>query len=713
MPFQDFAQTLPGVVAVALLPGFALATLLAPAWRGWQRLAMAPGLSAGFIGLYGLALHDVHIPFEPVTVLPVLVLLGVAALLRWRRREPRPAAEHPWWLPIPALLVGVTGAAVFAWALHGQVLPPDWDTPTHASVVNAIVRTHDVLPLFPIPLEGSEFVRARPGFEATAALVSWLGAPSPASAMGPIIAATLVVLPLSLTFLTLEATGSVALAAVVPFFAIGLIFPAGQAIIGRFPEVVDSTLIVPFIVASLRVIRGRSTRDNAILLGAVTASIWVIHGLEAITALVVACGLLAAALVNSLRASPRTGLIRLGIALAAALAGAVVVTAVTRVPQVHPYTAYEPAQVVVSTVHMPLKPHHILVLIAQTDLLGPAALVLYCIGAIAMLIRRRMLWVLVAQVLLFLIMADDLYLHYLHRIWTSIYPWGDTDRVLGIEYWLIPLVLAFGLFAVGDLIRSLARTRRLWVGVITAVIGLGAIAYVARRPLEQAWMNFWEPNTVVLYPLGVFNQMAAFRQWFVPLAVVAIVVVVACVAAVRRVSVPDVLRDRIGPVAQRLDGAGAALGVLLVVAVVIGAATELDVYKNEVATRSLITPADLSVLSSMSKTLPKGTIVLTNGGDDAGMWMAGLTDLDPLVPNGYSFGALDIPFETALANACTDPATAEAAVAHADAVFVGSLRIASPLYPWNVNCIARLPNLRLIASAPWGGTTAAGFTVVK
>jgi hypothetical protein len=459
--------------------------------------------------------------------------------------------------------------------------------------------------------------------------------------------------------------------------------------------------------------RGRSTRDNAILLVAIMASIWVIHGLEAVTALVVACGLLGAALLKTVRASPRTGFIRLGIAIGAAAAGAVVVTVLTRIPHVPPVTRTQPPQFVLSTTHMPLKPHHILVLIAQTDLLGPAALVLYCIGAIAMLIRRRMLWVLVAQVLLFLIMADDLYLHYLHRIWNSIYPWGDTDRVLGIEYWLIPLVLAFGLFAVGDLIRSLARTRRLWVGVVTAVIGLGAIAYVARRPLEQAWTNFWEPNTVVLYPLGVFNQMAAFRQWFVPLAVVVVVVVVACVAAVRRVSVPDVLRDRIGPVAQRLDGAGAALGVLLVVAVVIGAATELDVYKNEVATRSLVTPADLSVLSSMSKTLPKGTLVLTNGGDDAGMWMAGLTDLDPLVPNGYSFGALDIPFETALANACTDPATAEAAVAQADAVFVGSLRIAAPLYSWNVNCIARLPNLRLIASAPWGGTMAAGFTVIK
>jgi hypothetical protein len=713
LPLQDFAQTLPGVVAAAFLPGFALATLLAPTWRTWQRLVMAPGLSAGVIGTYGLVLHDIHIPFEPISVLPALLVLGIAALWRWRRTEPKAAPAHPWWLPIPALAVGAVGAATFAWALHSQVLPPDWDSPAHASVVNAIVRTHDVLPLFPIPLEGSDFVRARPGFEAMAAVVSWLGAPSPASAMAPIITATLVVLPLSLTFLTLEATDSVALAAVVPFFAIGLIFPAGQAIIGRFPEIVDSTLIVPFIVAMLRVIRGRSTRENAILLSAITASIWVIHGLEAITALLIACGLLAAAAVKSVRSATRAGLIQLLIALVAAVAGAAVVTVLTRIPHLPPATHTEPASFVLSTAHQALKPHHILVLIAQTDLLGPVALALYCVGAIAMLIRRRMLWVLVAQVLLFLIMADDLYLHYLHRLWTVIYPWGDTDRVLGIQYWLIPLVLAFGLFAIWDLMRSLSRTRRAWVVVSVAPIALAAIAYLARRPLEQFWTKFWEPNSVVLYPLGVFNQMANFRHWFLTIGVVAIVVVVAWVAAIRRVGVPGIVRDRIGVVAQRLDGAGAALGVLALIAVVVGATTELGVYTNEVATRSLVTPADLTVLASMSKTLPKGALVLTNGGNDAGMWMAGLTDLNPLVPNGYSYGSLDVPFETALANACTDPVTAQAAVAHVDAVFVGSLRIASPLYPWNVNCIAGLSNLRLIASAPWNGTIAAGFAVVK
>ncbi|MFZ2034416.1 MAG: DUF6541 family protein, partial [Candidatus Dormiibacterota bacterium] len=332
MSLQDFAQSLPGVVIAAMLPGFALATLLAPQWRWWTRLAMSPGMSAGFIGVAGMAMHDAHIPFEPVTVLPLLVVLGAAAVLRWRRASPTAGVASPWWVPIPALIGGLIGAAVFFWALHGQVLPPDWDTATHGGLANTIARTHDVLPLIRIPIEGTEFVRVRPGFEATAAVVSWLGAPSPAMAMGPVITITLLLIPLSLSLLALEATGSVALAAVVPFFALGLAFPSFQAIVGRFPEIVDSTLIVPFIVAALRVFRGVFTRDTALLLFAITASIWVIHGLEVFTGAVVACGLLAITVVQVVRANPRVALIRVGIAAGAVLAGAVIVTLLTRTP---------------------------------------------------------------------------------------------------------------------------------------------------------------------------------------------------------------------------------------------------------------------------------------------------------------------------------------------------------------------------------------------
>ena len=210
MPLHDFAQSLPGVVLAALLPGFAVATLLAPTWRVWQRLAMAPGLSAGFIGVAGLAMHDVHVPFEPLTIFPILIMLGVAAVIRWRRSDHGEPDGAPWWLPIPALCVGAVGAATFIWALHGQILPPDWDSATHGALATAIARSHNVLPLIPIPLEGTQFVRPRPGFEATSAVVSWLGAPSPAEAMSPVITMTLLVMPLSLTFLVFETTGSIA-----------------------------------------------------------------------------------------------------------------------------------------------------------------------------------------------------------------------------------------------------------------------------------------------------------------------------------------------------------------------------------------------------------------------------------------------------------------------------------------------------------------------
>ena len=206
MPFQDLVQALPGVLIAALFPGFALATILGPQWHWWARLAMAPGLSAGFIGVFGLAMHDVHIPFELLSVLPLFAILGIGAVIRWRRADRARAVPSPWWLPVPALITGVVGASVFAWALHGQLVPPDWDSATHGGLATAIARAHDVLPLIPIPIEGTAFVRARPGFEAMSALVSWLGGPSPAISMGPIIAATILLLPLSLTLLALEAT---------------------------------------------------------------------------------------------------------------------------------------------------------------------------------------------------------------------------------------------------------------------------------------------------------------------------------------------------------------------------------------------------------------------------------------------------------------------------------------------------------------------------
>jgi hypothetical protein len=712
MPFQDLAQALPGVVIAALLPGLALATILAPQWHWWARLAMAPGLSAGFIGVIGLAMHDVHVPFELLTVLPLIVLLGIGAVFRWRSSEPALGVPPPWWIPIPGLIAGLVGATVFVWALHGQVLPPDWDAATHGGLATEIARAHDVFPLIPIPIEGTEFVRLRPGFEAMSAVTSWLGGPSPASSMGPVIALTILLLPLSLSLLALEATGSVALAAVVPFFALGLAFPSDQAIVGRFPEMVDSTLIVPFIVVALRILKGVCTRDNVLLLFAITASIWVIHGLEIFTALVVACALLAVTAVRVLRATPRLALIRMAVGVSAVLAGALLVTVLTRTPHVPPPVNTEPSSVVLVTATLPVHLHEMLVAIAQTDLISPITLALYVIGVIALLVRRQLLWVLCAQVVLVGLMVDDFYLHKLERFWRLIYPWGDPDRIVGVQYWLIPLVLGTGFLALVSVMRSLSRTRR-QLEISVAALVVVAVAALLHHPLGQLWTQLIGRYPFYTFPLGVFDPLSQLRPWIVAVAIAVLAVVVAWIALARRMGAPAFLRDQLGAVAQQLDAAGMVLGAIAVLCLVVGASAELQTYNNEVAARSIVSPADVTVLQRMSDVLPKSTVVMSDGGDDAGMWLAALSTLTPQVPNGFAWSTLDIPLDIDLQNACTDPAAAEAALGKVDALFIGSLDIASPMYPWNLSCIARLPDLRLVASATWDGKVAAGFAVIK
>ena len=121
-----------------------------------------------------------------------------------------------------------------------------------------------------------------------------------------------------------------------------------------------------------------------------------------------------------------------------------------------------------------------------------------------MLIRRRMLWVLVAQILLVLLMVDDFYLHKLDKLWRLIYPWGDPDRIVGVQYWLIPLVLGTGFLAVVSLVRSLSRTRQLQIrgrhrggGRSRACVGVCVIRW---EPLADLFGRY----PFFVYPLGAW-----------------------------------------------------------------------------------------------------------------------------------------------------------------------------------------------------------------
>jgi hypothetical protein len=715
LPLHDLAKAIPGILVAALLPGYALATLLAPRWRAWERLAASPGLSAGFFGVLGLGMRVVHVPFEPLTVIPATLLLVGAAFARRRWAGPLPATGTPWWIPIPALVAGCAGAAAFAWALHGQVLPPDWDPRVHATVAASIARTHDVLPLFPIPLQNTAFARIRPGFEAMTAVVSWIGGPDPAMSMAPIVTAVLVLMPLGLTLLALEATGSVAFAVVVPLLAAGLAFPSDQAILGRFPQLVDSVLVSPYIVATLRLVRGRDVLDHALLLVAFAASIWVLHGLEVITTVLVGGGLIAWAALAVLRTSPRQALLRIAVACAATLASAAVVTRLMRLPHTPAAHPIEPSTTVPSAATLPFHPHQLLQVLAQTDLTSPLAVALYSIGIVAiLLVYRRLWWVLLAHVIFLVLLADSLFWHKVNNLSFNLFPYGETDRVVGLQYWVIPFILGAGFLAVLKLIRAIAAERRLWTRL---AIGAGIAALlvgIAHGPIERVWSSaFGYTAPVFIYPMGTFEALTNLASWRLLVAASALVVLIACVVACRRVALPAAVRARFGPGAAGLDAVAVVLAVLIMVMLGLGVRAEFDLYTRQVAIRSLSTQADVNVLHQMSARLAPGTLVLTDGLSDAGVYLAALTDLTPLVPNGSELGTLSLPLVTALANACTDPAAAEQAVQPVGAVFVGSHDILGASVPWNADCIGRLPNLRLVASDSYQGQRAVAFAVVR
>jgi hypothetical protein len=203
------------------------------------------------------------------------------------------------------------------------------------------------------------------------------------------------------------------------------------------------------------------------------------------------------------------------------------------------------------------------------------------------------------------------------------------------------------------------------------------------------------------------------------MVIAAAAAVIAWIILVSRPGVLGSFRLHVGSSVVRLDAAALALGVIAVLCFALGAASELTTYRNAVVARSLVTPADLTVLKTLESKYPSTTIVMTNSGNDAGMWMAGLTDLTPMVPNGFEYGTLTVPLDVSVSDACTDPADAEQAIDYeagltkASILFVGAHSLPSPIFPWNVSCVAKLSNLRLITSAPWQGSIAAAFAIVK
>jgi len=458
MRVADLVQALPGLILIGLLPGFLLATALVPRWRWWERLAMSPGLAAGLTGAAGLLWHDLGVPFTAATVLPLMAALGpVAAWRRWRgaRRDGGGRAELA--VVAAALVAGLVTAGVAAAGLRGQPVPV-WDDPTvHGLVATGIARTHDTLPLVSEPVDHSGYVRAHTGFEATAALVSEVGGPSPSGSMVPLVLLAIVLLPLGLAGLALETTGSRRIAALAPLLAAGMVFPTWPMLFGEYPLIVDSTLVVPLVLGFHRLLYAGRHRDEYPLLAVLAASVWVIHGLEGITAAVVGGPLIASALLAS--KDWRSALRPLVLGLGAVLLGMLAAMVATRLPAVPPaHDALTRAMSSETDITLqstsPASLGAVIHAFTDSDLTATLGVILLITGYAAALLLRRLRWAVVVNLLLLGALFDVSSGFHLHSLWKALYPWSVVDRLLGIQYWVVPLILALGAVAVSDVARK-------------------------------------------------------------------------------------------------------------------------------------------------------------------------------------------------------------------------------------------------------------------
>ena len=642
MPLSDLLRAAPELLLVGVLPGFAAATLLLPGWRWWQRLAGAPGLSAGLAGVLGLLYHDLHVPFRALTVVPVELVLVALATLAWRRRRPAGDADElrSWRdtvVAAAALLAGTATVAAVVAGFGDQLLPTETDAPVHAATAQGIVRSHDIFPVIAEPADQSAWVRPRAGFEAVTAIAAEVGGvPAPRGQL-PYATLAALLMPFGLALLGWWATRSWVVAALAPLLAVGLRFPANAIILGEYPYVVDATLIAPLVVAVDRALRGDDARRHAAFVGAAIASIWAVHGLEAGTALVIGAPLWLTTLwraARGRRASPelrgapialpagawRRVAIRAALVAGAAGAAALMVTLLTRVPAVPAPVASalagqstpEVSVFAASIPHFGWRDGITYIRVftfpwALTELLA-------LLGIVVAVVTRRLRWALLAWVAVVAATFDIVAGGHLKRFWLDIYPWSSGDRVLAIGYWLLPLLMAQGLCAAWAVVRWAAR----------------------RKGAEL---------------------------------------------------------DRGGEI--RL--ATTLAGVIAVASVAVGADHDRSLYRDAISSTAVVSSADLDVLAVMQQALPAGATVLNDGVEDAGQWVAALTDKHQFMSKSYLQGSHADAHLSALAAACQDPEAAARALDGIDAIFVGARRREDSQNRWSVTCLEALPGVRLAA----------------
>ena len=498
MPLSDLAQAIPGLVVFGVLPGLAVATALVPRWPWWERLAMAPALSAGLAGVAGLLYHDVHAGFDATTYAPVVFLAMLAGIVRARRTgtSPRlgPIADRRTIALTAgvAIVAGCASAAILAGSLRNAPLPVERDSAIHGAVAVGIAQSHDTIPVIAEPVDQSAWSRTRTGLEAQAALVSELGGPPPAGALLPLTLLAVLLLPLAIAALAWETSGNALLAAAAAVLSLLSAFPAWPVSAGELPLVVGTGVVVPLVLAAARGLRGERTAAAIALAAACTAANWAVHGTEILTALVVGGPLLLAIL----WANRRAAVLPRAVAGVAACAGAAFAVAlITRAPAV-PSSAPDPnagPAVPEQNDFAALVGHRSLsnAIDALTGFQPAWQLIaaLAVIGAIAALRGRTMRWLVVAELVILTLFIDSMSVGVLRKMYVDVYPWATDDRLMNLQVFTLAPLAALGVVALANALPRLAarpgwRLAPAALAVSAAVLGLAHAGAIYSSTLD-------------------------------------------------------------------------------------------------------------------------------------------------------------------------------------------------------------------------------------
>lgn len=468
-------------VFLAVVPGYALATLARPRSPRSERLALAIPCAYSLVALVGLLTVLTHIPFGlpiyELVALPV-TLAGVRVL--WKRRGKAPANTKEYWWLIPTSVAVLQSAIVIA-LYAGYVVPVGYDAVIHVAFTNLVAHSH----LYPITLISSHIGANDgpfypPAFHALSALVLSIAPMATYRAVFLSVVAATSLFSVGLFTYVRVATGSARLGGLAALSSLAFEpLPLFGLAEGLYPVII-ALIFVPALAVALRHGLGRGDRRAVALAAVLGVGLFYTHPTEFVVVGLAAISIVPAVLRDRrawMRAFAYGSLIVLAWGLAALPARAAL----------HRAVAYVPSGTTNASGSNPLPKHPHLTSLALDYVqwiygrnMSYLLLVAVIIGVAWCLIHRRQIGFVVVQAVMVSVFLDVSSYNLIQHLHVLSFHWTLLERLAPAHYWFALPLAAIGIDVVARRIERLFRTKSLR---LVALMATPLIVYGVVLPL--------------------------------------------------------------------------------------------------------------------------------------------------------------------------------------------------------------------------------------